>query len=89
MIEKLVACGEFVFILKDAPETKHGSFQLPEGAIRKPNTGRIISVGKSVIDLNVKKDRIAIFNKQVGGEIEIFDTEITVLNGNTQILGVI
>lgn len=87
MIEKLQAVGEFVFIIKDAPETKHGSFQLPETATRKPNTGKIISVGVEVKDLNVKKGRTAIFNKQVGNEIEIFDTEITVLNGNNQVLG--
>lgn len=89
MIEKLVAVNEFVFLIKDEPEKKYGNLQLPEGAEKKVNTGKIISVGKSVVDLNVKKDRVAIFNKQVGTEIEMFDTLITVLNGNTQILGVI
>ncbi len=89
MIEKLVAVNEYVFLIKDEAERKYGSIVLPEGAEKKVNTGKIISVGKNVFDRNIKKGSTAIFNKQVGSEIEIFDTNITVLNGNTQILGVV
>ena len=89
MIEKLKAVGEFIFILKDEPEKMYGGLQLPEGADKKVNTGEIISVGSLVQDKNIKKGRKAIFNKQVGNSVEIFDTEITVLNGNNQVLGII
>lgn len=86
-LEKLKAVGEYVFVIKDEAETTYGSIQLPETAIRKPNTGKIISVGKNVTDLNIKQGKWAIFSRQVGSEIEIFDTSITVLNGNNQVLG--
>lgn len=89
MIEKLTAVNKFVFIIKDEVETSYGGLQLPDNSDKKPNTGEIISVGLNVLDKNVKKGRKAIFNKQVGNTIEIFDKEITVLDGNTQLLGVI
>lgn len=89
MIDKLQAVGEFIFIVKDEVERTYGGLQLPETAQKKPNTGKIISVGSKVEDKNIKKGATAIFNKQVGNEIEIFDTEITVLNGNSQVLGIV
>lgn len=89
MIEKLQAVNEFIFIIKDEAETSYGGLQLPETSEKKPNTGEIISVGSNVMDKNVKKGRKAIFNKQVGSTIDIFEKEITVLNGNTQLLGVL
>lgn len=88
MIDKLVAVGEFIFIIPDPSETERNGLLIPEASVKKPNTGKILSVGVSVVDLNVKKGRIAIFNKQVGNNIEMFGTEITVLNGNNQVLGV-
>lgn len=86
-IEKLQAVGEFVYLIKDAPVTKKGGLDMPEPSIKKPNTGKILSVGNLVQDKNIRKGRTAVFSKQVGGEIELFDTEITVLNGNQQIHG--
>lgn len=88
MIEKLQAVNEFIFIIKDEVESTYGGLSIPETSEKKPNTGEIISVGSNVMDKNVKKGRKAIFNKQVGNTIDIFDKEITVLNGNTQLLGV-
>lgn len=87
-IEKLQAVGEYIFLIKDAPVTHKGGLKIPEPALKAPHTGKIISVGNLVQDKNIRPGRTAIFNKQVGGEIEIFDTEITVLNGNQQLLGV-
>lgn len=88
MIENLKAVGEFIFLVKDEPNTHFGGLKLPETAVKKPNKGKIISVGNLVQDKNVKVGRTAIFSKQVGTEIDLFDTEITVLNGNQQLLGV-
>ncbi len=86
-IENLIAVGEFVYLIKDPPITKVGGLDIPEPSIKKPNTGKIISVGNLVQDKNIRKGKTAIFSKQVGTEIEVFDTEITVLNGNAQIHG--
>ncbi len=86
-IDNLVAAGEYVFVIRDEPETNMGNFIIPEPAIKKPITGRILSVGSLVQDKNVKKGRTAIFSKQVGSDIELFGVEITVLNGNQQVLG--
>lgn len=89
MLEKLQAVNGFVYIIKDASVTKIGGLDIPEPSLKRPNTGKIISVGNLVQDKNIKKGRTALFNKQAGGEIEMFDTEITVVNGNDQIHGVI
>lgn len=88
-IENLQAVGEFVYVIKDEAETHRGGLLIPEPSVKKPNIGIIISVGENVADKNIVKGRKAIFSKQVGAEIELFDTEITVLNGNNQISGVI
>lgn len=88
MIEKIQAVNEFVFIIKDEAQAMYGGLKLPEPSIKKPNTGKVLSVGNLVQDKNIKVGKTAIFSKQVGSDIEIFDTEITVLNGNNQILGI-
>ena len=87
-LENLFAVGEFVYLIKDAPITKVGGLDIPEPSLKKPNTGKIISVGNLVQDKNIRKGKTAVFSKQVGSEIELFDTEITVLNGNQQIHGI-
>ena len=89
IIDNLTAVGEYVFLIKDAAETERGGLLLPEPSVKKPNIGLIISVGEGVQDSNVVEGKKAVFNKQVGGEIELFGQEITVLNGNQQILGVL
>ena len=76
-------------VLRDIPESEKSGLIIPELSQKKPNTGTIISVGAMVLDKNVKKGKKAVFNKAAGTAIEIFDTEITVLNGNQQLLGVI
>lgn len=89
IIEDLQAVGEFVYVIKDEAKTEHNGILLPELSVKKPNMGIILSVGEGVIDTNIVKGKKAIFSKQVGSEIDLFDTEITVLNGNQQISGVI
>jgi co-chaperonin GroES (HSP10) len=88
-IENLQAVNEFVYIVKDEPIMTKGGLNLPEPSIKAPNTGKILSVGNLVQDKNIRAGRTAVFSKQVGGEIELFDTTITVLNGNGQISGII
>lgn len=88
-IEKLQAVGRFVYLIKDKPKTKIGGLDMPEPSLKKPNTGTLISVGNLVEDKNIKKGRTALFNKAAGGEMEIFDTEITIVDGNEQVHGVI
>lgn len=88
-IENLVAVNGFVYLVKDEPILMKGGIKLPEPSIKAPSTGKILSVGNLVQDKNIKKGRTAVFSKQVGGEIELFGTEITVLDGNNQISGVI
>lgn len=87
-IDNLTAVGEFVYIIKDEPVLMKGGIRLPEPSIKAPNTGKILSVGNLVQDKNIRKGKTAVFSKQVGGEIELFGIEITVLNGNGQISGV-
>ena len=88
-IENLIAVNGFVYLIKDEPTTIKGGIKMPEPSIKAPSTGKILSVGNLVQDKNIKKGRTAVFSKQVGGEIELFGTEITVLDGNNQISGVI
>lgn len=88
-IENLIAVNGFVYIIKDAPVTKIGGLDIPEPSLKRPNTGKILSAGNLVQDKNIKKGRTALFNKQAGGEIEIFGVEITVVDGNNQIHGII
>lgn len=88
-IENLEAVGEFVYVIKDEAETERNGLLIPELSVKKPNMGTILSVGENVLDSRIVKGRKAIFNKAVGEPIELFDTEITVLNGNQQISGVL
>lgn len=88
-LENLIAVGEFVYVIKDPPITSKGGLDIPEPSIKTPNRGKILSVGNLVQDKNIKSGRTAVFSKQVGDTIELFDTEITVLNGNNNITGII
>lgn len=88
-IEKLQAVNGFAYLIKDAPTTKKGGLEMPEPSLKQPNSGKILSVGNLVQDKNIRKGVTALFNKQAGGEIEIFGQEITIVNANDQIHGII
>lgn len=88
-IENVQSVGEFVYVIKDEAISERGGLIIPESSVKKPNTGLIITVGENVNDKKICKGNKAIFSKQVGSEIELFGIEITVLNGNNQITGVI
>jgi co-chaperonin GroES (HSP10) len=91
-IDKIQAVGYIVMVVRDTPEKERGGLVLPELSQKKPNTGKILSVGEQVkkIDANIKPGRTAIFGRQTGTEIHIFDTSITILNAEqAQVLGVL
>ena len=62
---------------------------IPEPSQKKPNMALIISVGELVQDKNIVKGKKAVFNKQIGEEFELFGTKVIVLNGNSQVTGVV
>jgi co-chaperonin GroES (HSP10) len=89
-IEKIQACGHVVMVIRDDAEEKVGNVYVPEAAQKKPNTGKILSVGALVEDKSIQPGKTAIFSKQIGTEIHIFGENITVLNAEQeQVLGVI
>jgi co-chaperonin GroES (HSP10) len=91
-LEKIQAVGYIVMVVRDAPEKEKGGLIMPELSQKKPNTGKILSVGEKVkeVDKNIKPGRMAIFGRQTGTEIHIFDTSITILNADqSQVLGVL
>ena len=79
-ISQLKAKGHHVLIIRDAEETvtKDG-LAIPEWSIKKPNTGKILSVGSLVEDKGIKKGDIALFSDKSGFDIEFFDAIVTVL----------
>lgn len=87
-LDKIVASGHIVMVIRDVPESEKDGLFIPETARKKPNTGRILTVGELVEDKSIQPGKMAIFSKQVGTEIRIFDTDITVLNAaHEQVLG--
>ena len=87
-LDKIQASGHIVMVIRDIPESERGGVYIPPTAQKKPNTGRILSVGELVEDKSIRPGKMAIFSKQVGTEIRIFDTDITVLNAaHEQVLG--
>lgn len=79
-LDKIKAVNDYIFVIKDKEITERKGLKVPEHSVVKPNTGKILSVGSKVTDVNAVKDATAIFNKSAGGNIiELFDTEIIVL----------
>ena len=65
-LDKLQAVGEFLFVLRDEPESEVGGLIIPDLSKEKTNTGLILTVGINVNDTNVKKGMKAVFNKAAG-----------------------
>lgn len=94
MIRKLEAVNTFVLIIRDEAESTLGDSDLvlPDQARVKPAMGEIISVGQMVIDKKIKVGKKALFNKNVGVDIELSGEVVTVLQGgaeNSQIIAVV
>jgi len=86
MIENIQAAGIYIFVIKDEPESEKNGFIMPDQGKKKPNSGKIITVGHNVTDPNAKVGEKAIFANGSGIPIEIFSQEIHVLRED-QILG--
>lgn len=78
-INKIQAVGQYVIVIRDQTETEKNGLLLPELSLKKPNTGRILSVGEEVKDSRIKEGAIAVFHKSSGNPIELFDTELIFL----------
>lgn len=84
---KITAKNNFAWIIRDETETEKNGFQIPDSAQKKPNTGKIISVGSKRFDKTIKDGQTAVFNKQVGQELSFEGTDYTILNSDNHILG--
>jgi co-chaperonin GroES (HSP10) len=87
-LDKIQASGHIVMVIRDIPESEKDGVIIPPSVQKKPNTGKVLSVGELVEDKSIVKGKTAIFSRQVGTEIVIFDTAITILNAqHEQVLG--
>lgn len=92
MINQLQAVNTYVLIIRDEAESEIGGLILPDQARLKPATGQIISVGEKVTDSKIVVGKKALFNKNVGVDIDLFGETVTVLHGgekDSQIIAVI
>lgn len=81
------AVSHYVFVIRDEKEEEIDGLIIPDSAQKKPNTGKIISVGGLVEDKRIQVGMKAVFHKSVGGEILLPEITLTVLNQD-QVLGV-
>lgn len=79
MIEKLKAKGIHILISRDPSLKERGGLIIPDSSRIKPNTGKILSVGKLVPDKGIKEGDTAIFNKTSGFTLEFPDGDVLVL----------
>ena len=86
MIDKIKASGNHILIIRDETISEKNGFIVPDSAKKKPNTGKILSVGSLVMDKTVKKDKTAIFNANSGFVLELPDGNVTVLR-ETELIG--
>lgn len=86
-MSKPKAVGSFVWIIRDEAESEVSGLYIPDSNKVKPNKGRIHSVGVMAADPSIKPGRTAIFNKNVGQEIEYDGVTYTVLRSENEILG--
>lgn len=81
------AFGGYVWVIRPEAESEVGGLYIPDSAKTKPNVGTIQSVGDMVNDADAEEGRTAIFNKNVGQEIEYGGITYTVLRAENEILG--
>ena len=86
-MSKPKAVSSYVWIIRDEAESEIAGLYIPDSNKVKPNTGKIQSVGVMVTDHSIKPGRTAIFNKNVGQEIEYEGVTYTVLRSENEILG--
>lgn len=83
MINKLKAKGFYVIVKRGNERDRIAGLDIPDSAVIKPNSGIIISVGRSTVDKTIKEGQKAFFNKNSGFIIELeSEEEVTVLREN-------
>lgn len=88
MIDKIKASGNHVLIIRDEAASEKNGLIVPDNAKKKPNMGKIISVGSLVMDKTIKQGKIAVFNANVGQVLTFPDGDITYLR-ETELIGTI
>lgn len=88
MIDKIKASGNHILISRDEAASEKNGLIVPDNAKKKPNTGKIISVGSLVMDKTVKQGKTAVFNANVGFVLEFPDGNVTVLR-ETELIGTV
>lgn len=73
------ATNDCVWVIRDTPPEEVNGVAIPDSAKPKVHKGKIITVGKLVSDDTIKTNRIAIFNKSAGFEIQEGEIEYTIL----------
>ena len=86
-MRKPKAVGSYVWVIRDDAESEIGGLYIPDSNKVKPNKGKIFSVGVMSVDNSIKPGRTAIFNKNVGQEIEYEGITYTILRSENEILG--
>lgn len=86
----LQACNDFVWVMRDKPETESGGLIIPGVGREKPHQGTVISIGDLVQDKNIKKSKgkKALFHKTVGQEIT-FDGKVYLILEGRHIIGIV
>lgn len=78
--EKLKAKNNFIIVLRDEADDETGSgIGIPEEMRIKPQTGKVLSVGKLVQDRTIKVGDTLVFNKTAGFILEFTGEDVLVL----------
>lgn len=82
------ATGLNIVVIRDEEKTTlNGSnIIVPDGAIIKPNSGVVISVGEKVTCASIQVGKRAFWNKNVGHEYELESEESVIVLAENQIL---
>lgn len=64
------ATNDNIWVICDETAIEKNGVLIPDSAKPPKHKGKIITVGKLVSDDTIKKDRIAIFNRSAGFDIE-------------------
>jgi len=73
------ASNDCIWVTRQDADTKQGGIMIPDSAKKPVHKGKIITVGKLVSDDTISKNRIAVFNKSSGFEIDEEGITYTIL----------
>jgi len=88
--------GNVVVKVDDADDISSGGIVLPEQAKEKPKRGTVLAVGPGSItptgqriEPAVKIGDVVVFTHYAGNKVELGDDEVTIMNGDTDILAIV